>query len=147
MADPGNISRGDPLRRRSAEVEERTTPWVAVERELGTLALSQIEGAGSSALSRAVAWHNVLVRLGMCVPLVVVHDLGCLISGIGRPAQVARGPGDARLADAWRRLLVELSESEAVRTTASWKHRDAMVGVVVARIASCIASQLPERRC
>lgn len=115
-----------------------------LERQVGTLALSQLEGAGTLALMRAVAWHNALARLGYAVPLVIVHDLGGLIAGLGRPAAQTRGLGDPDLGEAWRRLLVELAESELVRTQAGWKHRDPMVGVVLARVFSTLIPQLPE---
>lgn len=114
------------------------------ERQVGTLALSQLEGAGALALMRAVAWHNALARLGYAVPLVVVHDLGCLIAGLGRPSTQLRGLGDAEVCEGWRRLLVELADSELVRTQAGWKHRDPMVGVVLARVFSAVIPQLPE---
>ncbi|MBC8071505.1 MAG: hypothetical protein IAG13_24470 [Deltaproteobacteria bacterium] len=114
------------------------------ERQVGTMALSQLEGTGALALMRAVAWHNSLARLGLSVPLVVVHDLGCLVAGLGRPATALRGLGDPEICDAWRRLLVELGESELVRTQAGWKHRDPMVGVVLARVFSSIVPQLPD---
>jgi hypothetical protein len=114
------------------------------ERQVGTMALSQLEGTGALALMRAVAWHNSLVRLGYAVPLVVVHDLGCLIAGLGRPAPQLRGLGDAEVGEAWRRLLVELGESELVRTQAGWKHRDPMVGVVLARVFATVVPQLPD---
>lgn len=114
------------------------------ERQIGTMALSQLEGTGALALMRAVAWHNSLVRLGMAVPLVVVHDLGCLIAGLGRPATQLRGLGDPEIGDAWRRLLVELGESELARTQAGWKHRDPMIGVVLARVLSSLIPQLPD---
>jgi hypothetical protein len=115
-----------------------------LERQVGSLALSELDGVGPMALMRAVAWHNVLARLGLAVPLVIVHDVGCLMCGLGRPASVSQGLGDARLGEAWRQLLVELSETELIRQSAAWKHRDPMVGVVLARILSSIAPQLPE---
>lgn len=105
-----------------------------LERQVGSLALSELDGVGPMALMRAVAWHNVLARLGLAVPLVIVHDVGCLMCGLGRPASVAQGLGDARLGEAWRQLLVELGETELIRQSAAWKHRDPMVGVVLARI-------------
>jgi hypothetical protein len=116
----------------------------ALERQLGSLALSEIEGAGALAVMRAVAWHNVLARLGFAVPLVVVHDVGCVIAGVGRPAAVSAGVGDPRIGEAWRQLLSELSESEVARSQAAWKHRDPMVGVVLARVLGSIMPQLPE---
>ncbi len=117
------------------------------ERQVGTMALSQLDGTGALALMRAVAWHNSLARLGLSVPLVVVHDLGCLVAGLGRPAAQLRGVGgqaDAEIGDGWRRLLVELAESELVRTQAGWKHRDPMVGVVLARVLASLVPQLPD---
>ncbi|MCR9163546.1 MAG: vWA domain-containing protein [Nannocystaceae bacterium] len=121
-----------------------SAPGPGFERQVGTMAMSQLEGTGALALMRAVAWHNALARLGYAVPLVVVHDLGCLIAGLGKPAGQLRGLGDPEVCEAWRRLLVELGESELVRTQAGWKHRDAMVGVVLARVFSTIIPQLPE---
>lgn len=115
-----------------------------LERQLGSLALSEIEGAGALAVMRAVAWHNVLARLGLAVPLVVVHDVGCVIAGVGRPAAVSMGIGDPRVGEAWRQLLSEMAESEIARSQAAWKHRDPMVGVVIARVLGGIIPQLPE---
>ena len=44
-------------------VRDEATP--AVERQYGSLAMSQVDGAGSLATMRAVNWHNVLVALGL----------------------------------------------------------------------------------
>ncbi len=114
-----------------------------VEREIGGLALSEVEGGGAMSLMRAVAWHNVLSRLGIAAPLVVVHDVGSLLAGIGRPTPISRGLGDPRLGESWRTLLVEFAESEVARQSGGWKHRDEMVGVVLARILASITPQLP----
>ena len=83
-----------------------------VEREVGSLALSEIEGSGAMALMRAIGWNNVLARLGIAAPLVVVHDVGCLVAGIGRPAALSRGLGDPKLGESWRELLVEFAEDD-----------------------------------
>ncbi len=123
---------------------ERREILPLLERQVGGLALSELDGVGPMALMRAVAWHNVLAKLGLAVPLVVVHDVGCLICGLGRPASVTQGIGDARLGEAWRQLLVELGETDLVRQAAAWKHRDPMVGVVLARVLGAVGPQLPE---
>lgn len=125
-------------------VESAHIPGAEFERQVGTLALSQLEGVSGLALMRAVSWHNALARLGYAVPLVIVHDLGCLIAGLGRPASQVRGVGEPELCDAWRQLLIELADSELVRSQAGWKHRDPMVGVVLARVFSAIVPQLPD---
>lgn len=126
----------------TAKPESTNTAWI--ERQVGSLALSEIEGTASLALARAVAWHDVLVRLGIAVPLVVVHDLGALLAGIGRPATVRRGAGDTAMAEGWRQLLVDLAESDIVRSPGPWKHRDAMIGVVLARVLSIVVPGLPD---
>ncbi|MFV8756799.1 hypothetical protein ACNOYE_40160 [Nannocystaceae bacterium ST9] len=127
-----------------ARPSERREIQPVLERQVGSLALGELDGVGPMALMRAVAWHNVLARLGLAVPLVVVHDVGCLLCGLGRPASVSQGIGDPRLGEAWRQLLVELGDTDLIRQTAAWKHRDPMVGVVLARILGSINPQLPE---
>lgn len=94
-------------------------------------------------LMRAVAWNNVLARLGIAAPLVVVHDIGSLLAGAARPTPVSRGLGDPRLGESWRTLLSEFAEAEVVRQQGGWKHRDEMIGVVLARILSSVVPQLP----
>lgn len=115
-----------------------------LERQVGSLALSQIDGAGALAMMRALVWQGILSRLGVAAPLVVLHDLGCLITGLGSPGPVARGIAEPDLCEAWRQLLVELGESDLVRAQAGWKHRDQMVGVVLARVFAPVVPQLPD---
>lgn len=109
------------------------------------MALSEVEGAGTIALMRAVTWYNVLIRLGYCVPLVIVHDVGCVVTGIARPASSVRGMAQVRLANGWRELLSEFADTEICRTVGAWKHRDAMVGIVLARVFASVSAQLPEQ--
>jgi hypothetical protein len=108
------------------------------------MALSELVGVGGTGMMRAVAWHNVLARLGLHVPLVVVHDLGCVISGMGRAGPISKGMGDVRLGEAWRQLLVEVADTDLARVSSPWKHRDAMVGAVLARALSSLVPHLPE---
>ena len=72
---------------------------VELERQVGSLALSQIEGAGGLAMMRALSWQNILARLGYTVPLMVLHDLGCLIVGLGTPSPVPRGIAEPELCE------------------------------------------------
>jgi len=105
--------------------------------------MSQVDGAGSLATMRAVNWHNVLVALGLDVPLVITHDIGCLIAGVGTPSLVVTGLGNLAVLDAWRLLLSEFGQTDIVRTHGAWKHRDAMVGVVVARVLGSVMLRVP----
>lgn len=123
----------------------RALPNVAeLERQVGSLALSQIDGAGALAMMRALVWQGILARLGVAVPLVVLHDLGCLITGLGSPGPVVKGIAESDLCEAWRGLLVEIAESDLVRAQAGWKHRDQMIGVVLARVFAPVIPQLPD---
>src|SRR5690349_18572437 len=149
MADPRERARpAEPaaaaLAGRRREVARGAINTAEMERQVGSLALSQIEGAGALALMRALVWQGILCRLGYAVPLVVLHDLGCLIVGLGSPGAVPRGIAEPELCEAWRQLLVEIAESDLVRAQAGWKHRDPMVGVVLARVLAGCVPQLPE---
>ena len=99
MAEPRDPRQrqSDPRRRDAA----RSSVNVAeLERQVGSLALSQVEGPGALAMMRALVWQGILARLGYAVPLVVLHDLGCLIVGLGAPGAVPRGIAEPELCEA-----------------------------------------------
>lgn len=115
-----------------------------VEGQLGSMAFSELLPTGTIGLMRAVSWHNTLGRLGLWVPLVVAHDLGCVIAGMGQVASNLRGVGEPTLQDGWRRLLIEIRDTDLARAHAAWKHNDAMVAVVLARALQSALPHLPE---
>lgn len=123
------------------DAEIRLTP--VIERQMGSLALSELTATGMVAVMRAVTWYNYLCRIGISAPLVVVHDLGCLVAGLARPGSSSQGMGDHMLGESWRQLLVEVSSADLIRCHGAWKHRDAMIAVVLARVLANVASQLP----
>ena len=47
---------------------------------LGTLALSVVRPHSSTLGLRALRWHRDLERLGVVMPLGIVHDLGLLLA-------------------------------------------------------------------
>ncbi|MFY0542002.1 hypothetical protein [Nannocystis pusilla] len=57
---------------------------------------------------------------------------------------MVKGIAESELCEAWRGLLVELGESDLVRAQAGWKHRDQMIGVVLARVFAPVVPQLPD---
>ena len=61
-----------------------------LRRQLATLVYSQVRPAGPADAVAAVGWWNLIARLGFRLPLVVVHDLGLLLSGgrFGRAREV-----------------------------------------------------------
>jgi hypothetical protein len=111
------------------------------------------------ALVRAAAWHNHLHRLGLSLPLVVVHDLGMLFtSGVrtttgGGGAELRPRPDLDRVslegperaaAQAYAQVLASLAESEVVSQAASWRLRDELVAVILTRMLDELYRRWPE---
>src|SRR5258708_25236458 len=66
-----------------------------LSRQLATLTLARVGPSGSVEAAAAASWWNLLGRLGLSPPLVVVHDLGLLLTRArqGTPRPGPRGPG------------------------------------------------------
>jgi hypothetical protein len=111
----------------------------ALARQLATLAWSRVRPSGPAEAAAAVGWWNLLARLGLRLPLVVVHDLGLLLSRArpGAPREVA-GPGGVtpggQILDRYQALLVAAAASEAVAELRATQPSDDVVAVVVARV-------------
>src|SRR6185503_8857798 len=86
---------------------EKRRSWLA--RQVGTLVLSHARAQNPMAVVRAAAWANRMGRLGVWLPLFLVHDVGLLLTaprGAGRAAdrrrraarRGARAPQAVRLA-------------------------------------------------
>ena len=123
-------------------VPDRRHSWLA--RQLGTLVLSHVRSQNPMVGVRAAAWHNALVKLGLPLPLFVVHDLGLLLSApagtltIG-PREAAldavRMTPDARnLLGRYGSLLEQIASSELVQKAASWRLRDELIAVILGRV-------------
>ena len=102
---------------RAAEDERRGAG--AAPRRRGALDLACVGPLDGATALRARDWQRGLERIGLAVPLFVVHDLGRLLLGLGevlaspstpeRPAQGAL----QRDAAGYRRLLVEVADTLA----------------------------------
>jgi hypothetical protein len=115
-------------------------------RQLGTLALSHVQVQNPMAAVRAASWHNVLLGMGVRLPLFVVYDLGVLFTaprGVGGAAVGGRQdilrrlglPPEARpLLAEYQRLLETVAASEVVEKASGWRLRDDIVGVILLRI-------------
>ena len=113
-------------------------------REVATLALSCVQVDNPMARVRAAVWSNAIARLGVRLPLFVVHDLGVLLTtprGSGwvlKPADdVAKlgGPREAKaLIEAYRRLVTTVAASDVVDKLAGMRLRDELIGVLLTRI-------------
>src|SRR6476659_5862769 len=110
------------------------------------MALSHVQVETPMALVRAAAWSNSLARMGVYLPLFVIHDIGVMLSmtrGAGgyviraREAQLARlqmPQGIKPLLDKYRRLLENVAGSEVTERLSGLRLRDEMVAVLLSRI-------------
>src|SRR4051794_26887752 len=109
-----------------------------LRRQLATLALSHVQPSGAMEAIAAASWWNMLARLGLRLPLVVVHDFGLLLSRNreGSRREVAgAGPQLAALAR-YRALLSGLASSEVIQDLGTAPLRDETVAVILARLLS-----------
>lgn len=123
----------------------------AVGRQVATLVFAQVRDPGGGAV-RAAGWHNALLRLGLGLPLFVVHDLGLLLA-TGKTAElaprrellarVAAPPGGHAAVEAYGQLLARLAASEVIERAATWRLRDELVALLIARVVGDVVAELP----
>jgi hypothetical protein len=116
--------------------------------QMGTLVLSRVALPNPMGLVRAASWHNHMLRLGVPLPLFLVHDLGLLMT-TGHAA-VPKQPREVeplgQLLGEYQQLLEQLGESEVIRTAASWRVRDELVAVILTRLLHDLYQRWPDRR-
>jgi hypothetical protein len=122
-------------------------------RQLGTLALSCVSVPNVMGLVRAAAWHNHLLRLGLPLPFVVVHDLGALLASggqigttVARTKAVRHPPTLNPLLSRYEDLLRQLASSDVVQTATSWRIRDELVAVLLYKLLRDLCARWPEHR-
>jgi hypothetical protein len=111
-----------------------------LRRQLATLTFSQLRPVTPADAMTAAGWWNLLARLGLRLPLVVVHDCGLLLSGgrLGVAREVRRdgpavGPGSAVLSR-YQALLARLAGAEAIEELTATPLRDDVLAVILARL-------------
>jgi hypothetical protein len=127
----------------------------AVVGPLGGLLLSAVRASSPMLVVRALRWWRDLARLGVRLPLFVVHDLGLLYGApreqiemgprTGAEAAIARVPRLADPANAYRQVVGEIARSQAAMRAASMKLGDDLVVVVLARVLSSVVQRVPSR--
>jgi hypothetical protein len=115
-------------------------------RQVGTLALSHVRTTNPMAPVRAAAWANRMARLGLHLPLFVVHDVGLLLTAPRGPGGIALGanesalsalllPSDVRaLLAQYEALLQTIAASEVVEKATAWRLRDDLVAVLLSKV-------------
>ncbi len=114
---------------------------------LGSLALSCVTPHSATSALRAVKWHQDLARLGVALPLFVVHDFGLALTC--GPDQLALGPRAevelrAGTAEHYRELVATARQSEAARRAGQLQMSDDLVVVVLARVLGDVARRTRE---
>jgi len=126
-----------------------------VARQLGALALASVRAENPMLLVRVASWSNALGRVGLPVPLSVVHDLGLLIATDHQEIAVREDPGiapgdatfwSAGWAAGYVDLLHELAETELAQKARTWKLDDQVVAVLLLRILSPLVDRYREQK-
>ncbi len=123
----------------------------AVSGPLGGLALSGVRAASPMMVVRALRWYRDLAKLGLHLPLFMVHDLGLLYAApreqfelgarAGLEAVLARVPRGADLCSMYRGVLGEIAESEASARASTMRLSDDLITVVLARVLGSLVQR------
>jgi hypothetical protein len=100
---------------------------------------------------RALRWYRDLARLGVHLPLFMVHDLGLLYAAPkeqldlgprpGADALLAKIPRAPELVQAYRGVVGEVAQSEASSRARSMRLTDDLVVVVLARVLGSLVQR------
>jgi len=108
-----------------------------LRRQLATLGYSQLRASTAADAAAAVGWWNLLARLGLPLPLVVVHDFGLVLSG-GRSSsrrEVLRdGVAGGGVLARYQALLARLADTETIEEIGTTAMGDETLAVILARI-------------
>jgi hypothetical protein len=121
---------------------------------LGGLLLSAVKVESPMLVVRAVRWWRDLARLGVRLPLFLVHDVGMLYGAApeqaelapraGVDAAAARTPRLAELLADYRAIIEEIRKSLAATRARSLRLGDDLVVVVLARVLAPLAQRAPK---
>lgn len=117
-----------------------------IAKQLLSLSLSQVRSAADST-TQAVMWHNQLHRLGLSLPLVVVHDLGLLLSTSASHLRFGQEtpplPAFREVAEKYRSLLQTLAAIEPIEQIAALRPNDKLIAVLLYKLLGSLAPLLP----
>jgi hypothetical protein len=118
-----------------------------LSRQLATLTLARVGPSGSVEAAAAASWWNLLARLGLSPPLVVVHDLGLVLTRArqGTPRQVRRVPGANPVLERYEALLAAVAGSEAMEELQAASLADETVAVILASLFADVHLRWPGR--
>lgn len=122
-----------------------------LQEQLSGLALCQVQGGAQAGLhrARAAVWHNLVLRMGVALPLYWVHDFGLLLCtprselrlGVPPPPGLGRTSA-APLIPRYKELLRALQQAAPVEATAALHLRDELVAALLLRTSGELARRL-----
>jgi hypothetical protein len=119
-------------------------------RQLATLVHSAVGPSGADEAALAALWWNLLARLGIHVPLVVVHDLGLLLTrgrqqGGHGPREVRRPATAGPVVERYEALLAGVAGSNALEELQTAPLGDETVAVILANLLGDVHLRWPGR--
>ncbi len=126
---------------------------VVIAGPLGGLLLSSVRAHAPMMIVRALRWYRDLARLGVNLPLFVVHDIGLLYAapreqltiGVRVGARGRRSSKQPRLLElhrTYRTIVDEIAQSEASARARTMRLSDDLVVVVLARVLGAVAQRI-----
>jgi hypothetical protein len=126
----------------------------AIERDpkvvgpIGGMLLSAVRASSPMLIMRALRWWDDLARLGVRLPLFIVHDFGLIYGAPDDQIALSARPGADAVADtvaklpealaAYRAIVAEVAQSDAAKRARAMRLGDDLVVVVLARILGSV---------
>jgi hypothetical protein len=119
-------------------------------RQLATLVHSAVGPSAAEEAALAALWWNLLARLGIHAPLVVVHDLGLLLTrgrqqGGHGPREVRRPSTSGPVVERYEALLAGVAASNALDELQTAPLGDETVAVILATLLGDVHLRWPGR--
>jgi hypothetical protein len=125
----------------------------AVTGPLGSLALGVVRAASPMMVVRTLRWYRDLARLGLHLPLFMVHDIGLLYAAPkeqlligarhGLEGVTTKAGATRELAAAYLGVVEEIAASEASARARTMRLSDDLVVVVLARVLGALVPRMP----
>ncbi len=113
-----------------------------------SLSLSQVRGTtDAQSTAAAIEWFNQLRRLGLSLPLGLVHDIGRIVSVPRAQLRIGQDlallPAHRGVLERHQTLLAELAEIESIEQIASLRPPDKLIAVLIFKLLGTLAPTLP----
>jgi hypothetical protein len=118
---------------------------------LGGLLVSRVKAAAPMMMLRPLRWYRDLAKLGIALPLFLVHDIGLLYAAPKEQLELGIRPGALEaltrhvrgvdLFETYGTMIAEIAQSEASARERTMRLSDDLVIVVLARVLGGLAAR------